>query len=73
VAVADDGVGFDPAALGRAGFPRFGLATMRERAEAIGGSLTIASEAGRGTRVTIQIPTKTNGVTEGGEHARSDR
>jgi nitrate/nitrite-specific signal transduction histidine kinase len=72
VMVEDDGVGFDPAALGRAGFPRFGLATMRERAEAIGGTLEIESGTGRGTQVTIHIPAEANSTTEGVSHARTD-
>src|SRR5262245_31451894 len=34
VTVEDNGAGFNPSALGRSDLPRFGLATMRERAEA---------------------------------------
>src|SRR5262249_27328645 len=37
--VADDGAGFDPAAPLRDKVPHFGLAMMRERAEAAGGVL----------------------------------
>ena len=54
--VEDDGLGFDPALPGRAEFPRFGLATMRERAESIGGQLRIDSSPGKGTRVTVEVP-----------------
>jgi signal transduction histidine kinase len=54
--IEDDGAGFEPDALGHAGMPRFGMATMRERAEAIGGTLTIVSEPGQGTRVVARIP-----------------
>ncbi|HET9226358.1 MAG TPA: sensor histidine kinase, partial [Thermoanaerobaculia bacterium] len=54
--VQDDGVGFNPELLGRAEFPRFGLATMRERAESIGGTVRLDSSPGQGTRVTIEIP-----------------
>ena len=54
--VADDGVGFVPTA----GHPgRLGIIGMRERAEAIGGSLDIASAPGRGTRITLTLPTTT--------------
>ena len=56
VAVQDDGVGFDPAHLSRGQFPRFGLATMQERAEAVGGSLQIDSGPGRGTQVRVRVP-----------------
>jgi signal transduction histidine kinase len=56
VLVQDNGVGFDPAALARTDFPRFGLAIMRERAESVGGTLGVDSSPGGGTRVRINIP-----------------
>ena len=59
VTIADDGAGFDPAAPGRAAFPRFGLAGMRERAEAVGGALDLQSAPGQGTRVRVRIPLHT--------------
>jgi len=52
--VADDGSGFDPAAPSHSA--RWGLATMKERAEAIGGSLRIESAPGRGTRIIVEVP-----------------
>ena len=55
-AVQDDGRGFDPEAMHREGFPRFGLAIMRERAQSIGGELSVESAPGRGTRVSIEVP-----------------
>jgi PAS domain S-box-containing protein len=51
--VRDDGIGFDPANTPR---DRWGMTTMRERAEAAGGELTVESAAGRGTRVMARIP-----------------
>ena len=54
--IEDDGSGFDPEALGRTALPRFGLATMRERAEAVGGSLIVRSAPGAGTRVVVRVP-----------------
>lgn len=54
--VQDDGLGFNPELLGRAEFPRFGLATMRERAESIGGTVRLDSSPGQGTRVTVELP-----------------
>jgi two-component system nitrate/nitrite sensor histidine kinase NarX len=54
--VADDGVGFDPERRGRIGIPRFGLSVMRERTESIGGSLSVNSRPGEGTRVTVEVP-----------------
>lgn len=56
VTIEDDGAGFPAATPPRAGGPRFGLATMRERAEAIGGTFTIESTAGQGARVTVCVP-----------------
>ncbi|MBI4498055.1 MAG: GAF domain-containing protein [Chloroflexi bacterium] len=54
--VEDDGRGFDPMRLNHGGWPRFGLQTMRERAEAIGGTFTIVSRPGGGTRVIVTVP-----------------
>ena len=54
--IADDGIGFDPAIRTRSDFPRFGLATMRERAESAGGMLAIESTPGSGTTVTFKVP-----------------
>ena len=57
VRVRDDGVGFDPVvatAMVRAG--HIGLASLRERAEALGGALTLESEPGGGTTATVTIP-----------------
>jgi signal transduction histidine kinase len=52
--VEDDGTGFDPAQ--RFGSGHFGLANLRDRATAVGGSLTIDSEAGKGTRIIVRLP-----------------
>ena len=56
VTVADDGIGFNPAEIGRPGFPRFGLTTMRERAESVGGGVRFDSQPDKGTRVEVEIP-----------------
>lgn len=61
VVITDNGIGFRPEALGRAEFPRFGLATMRERAESLGGQLAIHSTPGGGTRVEAEIPLSHSG------------
>ncbi len=55
IEVHDDGIGFEIDASGRpAGRPRFGLATMRARAEAIGARLQLQSNLGSGTRVAVE-------------------
>jgi signal transduction histidine kinase len=51
--VADDGSGFDVGTMDSAG--GIGLDSMRERAEQVGGILTIHSAPGEGTRVTVTI------------------
>lgn len=53
LAVADDGVGFDPAAPAAGGL---GLRGMAERAARIGGVLAIVSAPGAGTRVRVEVP-----------------
>lgn len=54
--IHDDGDGFNAAARARSDFPQFGLATMRERAESIGGTLAIESQPGAGTTVRFELP-----------------
>lgn len=54
--VADDGVGFDPAESSRPGEPTtWGMATMRERAEAVGAKWRVESSAGRGTKIIVEF------------------
>jgi len=55
VTVVDDGGGFDPAHAVRAGGGA-GLANMRDRLDAVGGTLTVASSSGAGTTVTAEVP-----------------
>ena len=52
--VEDDGQGFDSAQ--NIGDRHLGLVGMRERAELLGGKLTIESEPGQGTGIHVQIP-----------------
>jgi signal transduction histidine kinase/DNA-binding NarL/FixJ family response regulator len=52
--VADDGCGFDPEAVACGGGT--GLSFMRDRAQALGGMLTVESAPGRGTTVTFDLP-----------------
>jgi PAS domain S-box-containing protein len=51
--IIDDGTGFDS---GQPYPGHMGLQSMRERAESLGGSLEIASQAEHGTRVRARIP-----------------
>jgi signal transduction histidine kinase len=53
--VADRGSGFDPRAGGN-GSATFGLFHIRQRLEAIDGSLTVETSPGAGTQVTATLP-----------------
>jgi signal transduction histidine kinase len=54
--VRDDGRGFDPESLSPAGSGHYGLIGMRERAERIGGHLTLNSRPGEGTEMLVEVP-----------------
>ncbi|MGP3950474.1 GAF domain-containing sensor histidine kinase [Streptomyces sp. 7N604] len=53
--VEDDGQGFDPSAVRRAG-RHLGLVSMRDRASGAGGSLTVESVPGKGTVIELEVP-----------------
>ena len=55
-AIRDDGVGFDPAAVGRQCGNELGLRGIRERLAVLGGELTIRSVCGVGTELIALIP-----------------
>jgi signal transduction histidine kinase len=59
LAVSDDGTGI-PGSVLQAGSPEghYGLVGMRERAERIGGRLTVSSREGAGTEVTLTVPAR---------------
>ena len=54
--IADDGSGFDPWAPRPSDGGGFGLISMRERAEAMAGELTVSSRPGAGAHVEVVIP-----------------
>lgn len=54
VMVEDDGVGFDPEEPRSA--EHLGLLGLRERAEALGGTLTLESAPGAGATVVVEVP-----------------
>jgi PAS domain S-box-containing protein len=55
--VADDGRGFDPGRVTGVGDGRgLGLTSMRERAVALGGHLTVDSAPGQGSRIIVAVP-----------------
>jgi len=56
IVIADNGIGFDPARLGKPeGDHGWGLLNMQERALAVGGCCRIESSPGEGTRVVVEL------------------
>jgi signal transduction histidine kinase len=55
LSIWDDGVGFEPGAPTPDAALRFGLDTMRERAETIGAQFRLDSSSGDGTRIVVRI------------------
>ncbi|UFR06717.1 sensor histidine kinase [Streptomyces sp. Go40/10] len=64
--VVDDGTGFDPGALPAPGPESggFGIAAMRTRVHALGGTLTLASAPGHGTALSARLPLTPPSATE---------
>jgi signal transduction histidine kinase/ligand-binding sensor domain-containing protein len=57
LSVRDDGKGFDTGVASVADGVHWGLRTMRERAEQVGGTLRLTSSEGQGTVVEVVVPT----------------
>ena len=63
IVVEDDGEGLHAdAAAGRSGAAHFGLEIMQERAQRLGGTLSIEPREGGGTRVRLCIPMRRRGA-----------
>jgi ligand-binding sensor domain-containing protein/two-component sensor histidine kinase len=56
VEIEDDGRGFDPSVISSSNGRHYGLVGMRERAEKLGGQLSLTSSPGKGTRVLLRVP-----------------
>ena len=56
VVVEDDGCGFDTNAKLQEAGDRLGLFGMEERAQLVGGSLTVEASPGQGTAVYLRVP-----------------
>ena len=54
--IVDNGRGFEQDGVFASLGGHFGLIGMRERAERLGGELTLASEPGKGTEVQVRVP-----------------
>ncbi|MGW1882082.1 GAF domain-containing sensor histidine kinase [Streptomyces sp. NPDC001970] len=55
LSVTDDGRGFEPRSVRRAG-RHLGLVSMRDRAGGVGGTLTVESAPGKGTTIEMEVP-----------------
>ena len=61
IKIEDDGMGFETSILKSITHPvGFGLFSIRERIEYIGGNLLIESESGKGTKIIMSVPFKTS-------------
>jgi signal transduction histidine kinase len=59
--VSDDGVGFDPDAVGAG---HHGLALVRQRAAIANGRFSVTSAPGLGTTIRLEVPAGTTGLTQ---------
>jgi two-component system nitrate/nitrite sensor histidine kinase NarX len=55
LSVTDDGAGFDPASATASMTGGFGLRSMRERVELLGGTLDVHTAPGKGTRIVARL------------------
>jgi signal transduction histidine kinase/streptogramin lyase len=69
VQVEDDGRGFDVAVVSGSSNGHYGVVGMRERARRMGGALTLQSQSGEGTQLTLRIPRKMWALAKGGIRA----
>lgn len=68
LSVKDNGVGFS---LDDEKLASYGLKSMKERVNEIGGSLNIITAPGKGTRIEIRVPVLESEESEGGiRHGR---
>jgi signal transduction histidine kinase len=56
VEVRDNGIGFDPVAVKKEDFSKFGLLSIGERMHALGGTFEVESMPGHGTRARLTLP-----------------
>ncbi|HNS53006.1 MAG TPA: GAF domain-containing sensor histidine kinase [Anaerolineae bacterium] len=56
ITIQDEGQGFDPVLVRDQDPAGFGLQVMRERALRVGGTLSVESQPGQGTRVVLRVP-----------------
>jgi len=69
VSVEDDGIGFNPAEVTAmtARSDKFGLFSIKERLEQLGGCIKVDTGAGQGTRILMKAPLKCETLMDGKE------
>jgi signal transduction histidine kinase/ligand-binding sensor domain-containing protein len=68
--VLDDGCGFEPDEVIPREGGHFGLIGMRERAERLGGHFAVRSSPGKGTELSVEVPTRAPAREERGALSR---
>ena len=63
IEVRDTGVGFDPLAVKKESFSKFGLFSIGERMQALGGTFEVESMPGHGTTARLTLPVNETNVT----------
>lgn len=53
--IEDDGVGFDPSTVSRSMEGGFGMASMRERVEQVGGRMSVRTAPNEGTTIVVEL------------------
>jgi PAS domain S-box-containing protein len=61
IVVADAGVGFEPDRIQPVGIGGLGIPSIRQRLEFLGGSLTVSSAPGQGSRFVLSVPVPDTG------------
>jgi signal transduction histidine kinase len=62
IEVRDNGVGFDPVAVKKGSFSKFGLFSIGERMQALGGTFEVESMPGHGTIARLTLPANERNV-----------
>ncbi len=70
ISVEDNGSGFDPSKIGEALDHGFGMASMRERVEQVGGTLDVRTAPGEGTRIVVRLQSEEPRVAHAAAPAR---
>jgi signal transduction histidine kinase len=69
--VEDDGVGFSPGTVIQSFTGGFGMTSMRERVEQVGGTLDVHTSVGGGTRIVVRLSSEGSSDASPGTFARA--